>query len=120
MTKINQDFELYYGDNAQPTFSILNAAGAALDLSTVSEIDWLCHDKTGTVKITKNKSGGSVTFQTPPGTNGIIQVALVPNDTIVPGLYGWYWHSVRLTDGTGQLTVVEVGRLMVKKREKGV
>lgn len=119
MTASNQDFTLYRGDDAKPLFTIYDAAGVAIDISTVSEIQWLLHDDAGVVKLTKLKTTGGVTFVT-SGVNGQIYVVLNAADSNgSPGLDGWYWHSARITDSAGKLSVVEVGRLLVLVRERG-
>jgi hypothetical protein len=112
MTASNQNFTSYAGDDAEPIFTVTDGAGAAIDLSSVSDIEWIAYkDKSLAAALTKKKSISSgITFPN-AGTDGKIQVNISRTDTAA--LDGWYFHSVLITDGSGNKTIVEVGRWAV-------
>ena len=116
MTAFNQDFEMYQGDDQRPIFAVKDGAGAAINLSTASEIQWLLHDPAGVVKLTKLKTTAGVVFVT-TGTDGKIYIDILASESAL--LDGWYAHSARLTDAGGKLSVFEMGRMLVKVRSRG-
>lgn len=111
MATFNQDFITFAGDAVSPIFTVQNSAGAAVDISTVSQISWSAQrNLDDTAALTKTKSAGQITFVT-NGTDGKFQVALTVNDT--KGLSGWYEHTASITDAGGNVTTVAIGRMNV-------
>jgi hypothetical protein len=108
---LNQDFVTYSGDSITPVFTVLTAAGVAVDISTVTDITWTMRQEgSSTALITKTKSGAQITFVT-SGTDGKFQVAILAADTM--GLSGYYLHEASITDNTGKITTVSVGRMQI-------
>jgi hypothetical protein len=116
VTATNQNFEVYAGDDAAVVITVTNDAGTAIDLHDVQEIEWKAYDGAGATVLTRTKTGGDITFVT-SGTDGQISIALAAADT--DDLAGWYWHSARLTDASGNKSTFEQGRLLAKVRELG-
>lgn len=109
---INQDFVTYKGDSVTPVFTVLNASGVAVNISTVSQITWTAKlNETAAAALTKTKSGGSITFVT-TGADGKFQVAITGTDT--SGLTeGPYLHYASITDASANVTTVTIGRMSV-------
>jgi len=111
---VNQDFVTYVGDDVSPIFTVVDSTGAAVDISSVTEIVWICqHLDTGSAAVTLKKSTGGITFVT-TGTDGKFQVAIT--HTITATLAGFYIHEASITDATGNVTTVSVGRMQVGVR----
>lgn len=108
---VNQDFVTYKGDTVIPIFTVVDANGVAVDISGATQITWTCRlNIDGTPLITKTKTAGSITFVN-TGTDGKFQVSILPADT--SPLSGFYIHSAVITDGAGNVSTVEVGRVQV-------
>jgi hypothetical protein len=120
VTDINQDFNLYLGNDLSQVVAVFSDAAnsIALDLSGATEIEWILYDRLGVVKLTKKKSTGGITFVTPPGTNGQIAIAIARTDTASLTAW-WYSHRVRVTDGSGNISTVETGRALGVDDSKG-
>lgn len=112
MAALNQDFVTYSGDTVSPIFTVLNSSNVAIDISTVSEITWKLRpeDVDAAALVTKTKTAGQITFVT-DGTDGKFQVAITAADTAT--LSGYYLHEAQITDGSGNVTTVTVGRMQV-------
>ncbi len=109
--EINQDFVTYQGDAVAPVFTVRDADGTVVDISTVSEITWSARRNLDTAAVlTKTRSGGAITFVT-NGTNGQFQVAIATGDT--SAMAGFYVHQAKITDSTGNVTTVTVGRMQI-------
>lgn len=114
MTAVAQDFTLYLGNNAAPQFAVVDGNGAAIDLSSVEEITWVAQrTPSDPASITKTKTSGAITFVSPPGTgaDGKFQIAIAPSD--VAALSGSYFHYATITDSSGNVTTVGLGRLTI-------
>lgn len=117
MTAINQDVEVYAGDDESVEVTITDdATGSALDVSAASEIAWKLYDGWGTQVLSKTKTTGGIGFVT-DGTDGKIKIAIAGADT--SALAGWYFHAATVTDGSSNVSTVESGRLLVKNRALG-
>jgi hypothetical protein len=111
MTALLQDFVIYAGNDDQPVFAVQDQTGAAINISGVTEIVWTTQrDLQSSIVLTKKKSLGAITFVT-DGTDGKFQVALSKTDTAA--LTGFYLHTAAITDGSGNVTTVTLGRLQV-------
>lgn len=112
MTATEQNFDVYTGTNVLPQWTVLNAAGAAIDLSTVSDIAWQAAQVEGGIPVlSKLKSTGGITFVT-TGTDGRFQAVIAPSD--LAGLAGQYLYTAQITDASGNVSTVVVGRMNVK------
>lgn len=108
---VNQDFVTYKGDTVIPIFAVVDASGVAVDISSSAEILWECKlNLDGSALITKRKTTGGVSFVS-TGVDGRFQVAILPADT--SPLSGFYIHRAVITDGAGNVSTVEVGRVQV-------
>lgn len=111
--KFNQDFITFKGDDVAPIFTVEDSAGNPVDISTVSEIKWYFQltAEAGPIA-TRLKSLGQIAFTT-DGTNGQFQVDIPSSITDLATVDGWYQHLSSITDGTGRVTTVAVGRMQV-------
>lgn len=111
MAITNQDFILYAGDISSPVFLVKDSAGNAVNISTVTDIDWYCRrNLEEPIALTKSKSGGTISFVT-TGADGKFQVSITSTDTTT--LTGNYLHLASLTDGLGNVTTTTVGTMQV-------
>jgi hypothetical protein len=111
MTTSSQDFTIYAGDAANVIFTIKDGAGNAIDLSGVTEIEWNAQrDLQTAVVIDKTKTGGAITL-VGGGTGGQFKLALTSVDTAP--LSNYYIHQARITDSTGNVSTVTLGRMQV-------
>lgn len=108
---INQDFITYQGDSVIPIFTVVDASGVAVDISGATQIAWTCRLNLDTpAVITKLKTTGGISFVN-TGIDGKFQVSILPADT--SPLSGWYIHAGVITDGAGNVSTVEVGRMQI-------
>lgn len=111
MTALNQDFTTYAGDAAYPQFTVRNAAGVVIDISTVQEIAWSAsRDLASAPVLSKTMTGGGIQL-IGGGTRGIFQVNLAASDT--QPLTAYYTHQATITDASGNVTTVALGRMQV-------
>lgn len=107
----NQDFVTYQGDTVKPIFTVLDSAGNAVDISTVSDIGWSAkRGETDSAAVSKTKAAGQIAFVT-DGTDGKFQVTILAADTAA--MSGFYFHAATLTDASGEVTTVSAGRMQV-------
>lgn len=107
----NQDFITFVGDDVFPIFTVLDSAGAPVDISTVLQIEWYCQttaDSGTAADLTK--TAGDIVFVT-DGTDGKFQVNILA--AVTTTLNGFYQHVARITDASGYVTTVTVGRMQV-------
>src|SRR6266704_2825506 len=102
MTKQNQDFKTYAGDDALPEFYITGQGDLTLDISSIvspGDIIWQAQrDLQSAVVIEKKKSAGQIAF-TNDGTDGKFRVSIKAADTSV--LSGYYIHQAIIIDVHG-------------------
>lgn len=114
MTTTGQDFTIYAGDAANVIFTVTSdgtASGTPVDISSVTQITWIAQRNQGAAAVlTKTKTGGAITFVT-SGTDGKFQLALANADTT--GLTGFYLFLATITDNTGKISTVALGRMDV-------
>jgi hypothetical protein len=109
----NQDFETFAGNSVSPIFTVTNN-GVVVDISTVTDISWSMQlDAESAALVTKTKSAGQIVFVT-NGTDGKFKVNILGADTT--GKSGFYVHTATITDGSGNLTTVAIGRMQVAIR----
>lgn len=114
MTATSQDFTIYAGDDVTPIFTLTNASGAAIDISSVQEITWTVQrDLNSPVILTKLKSGGGVVFIT-DGTDGKFKAIATRTDTA--SLDDYYIHQATITDASGNVSTVATGRMQVGRK----
>lgn len=114
MTAISQDFTIYAGNDVTPIFSLTNAAGTPIDISSVTEITWTAQrDLSSAAVLTKLKSTGGIVFVT-DGTNGQFKVIISSGDTA--SLDDFYIHEATITDSSNKTSTVATGRLQVGRK----
>lgn len=109
--QFNQDFITFVGDDVFPIFTVQDSSGAAIDISTVTQITWYCQQTdAGGALATRTKTAGQITFVT-DGTDGKFQVDIPA--AITATLEGIYQHIASITDASGYITTVTVGQMRV-------
>lgn len=109
----DQNFTTYAGDDVFPVFTVVDGDGAAVNISTVTAIQWLVTDQDGTALVTRTKAAGQITFVT-TGADGQFQVAVPAS--VTSGLAGFYRHVAKITDSSGFVTTVTVGTISVEPK----
>ena len=91
--------------------TVLDDAGAVVDLSGLTEINWiLCRSATDArFKIEKALTGSGIELTDAP--NGIFTVSLA--DTETTDLVGRYYWEAQITDTAGAKTLVAYGTLEI-------
>lgn len=111
MTAVNQDFTMYAGDAAYPQFTTRDGSGNIIDISSIVEIVWtMQRDAKSAPVLSKAFSLGGVS-KINSGVGGIFQPNILTGET--SALTGYYIHRAALTDGSGNVTTVETGRVRV-------
>lgn len=111
MTKENQNFKTYAGDDALPEFAITGVDDLTLDISSVTEIIWQAQrDLETAVVLEKKMTALQITFPN-AGTDGKFRVALLAADTNL--LSGYYIHRAIIVDGHNNRSTVTLGRFQV-------
>ena len=111
MTSTDQDFTTYAGDDALPVFTIYDGDGATIDISTVTQIEWLAsRDADTAAVIDKLKSTGGIVL-VDGGTDGQFTPIILKTDTAA--LTGFYFHRAIITDESGDVSTVTLGRWKV-------
>ena len=111
MTAVNQDFTVYAGDAGYPQFTVRDASGNVIDISTSVQISWnAARDAKAAPVLTKTMTGGGVQL-VGGGTAGVFQVNLSSADTAA--LSGYYLHEAAITDFSGNISTVSLGRMQV-------
>lgn len=108
---LNQNFVVWAGDSSSPIFTVQDASGTAVNISTVIQITWTAsRTPGGTAVITKTKTGGGIAFVN-TGTDGKFQVQIDGTDTAA--LSGEYVHVATITDNANEITTVATGNLSI-------
>lgn len=105
-----QDFTTYAGDSVSPIYTVTNAAGTALDISTASAITWKAKRNSASAAVITKTLGTQIVL-VGGGTAGQYQVNLLSADTAP--LSGYYVYSTAITDSLGNVTTVATGRMRV-------
>lgn len=88
MGKINSSITIQAGEYRELDVAVQNSAGSAIDLSSVTAIDWaMASTDRSTPVLTKSYPGSGIRIDTP--ANGIFTVVLSGVDTrnLLPGNY---------------------------------
>src|SRR6516164_6851604 len=111
MPAFSQNFDTYPGDAILPIFTVQDQTGAPINISSVSDIQWIAQRAVGQpILFTKTKLPGGVNLIS-GGTTGQFQVNLIAADTMA--LSGVYLHQALLIDGTGNQSTVTIGQMTV-------
>lgn len=111
MTAAKQDFQSYAGDAANPIFTVRDGSNNPIDLSSVEEIEWFAQrDLQSSPVIDKLKSLNKIVFVT-DGTDGKFKVLIATGET--SGFAGFYVHRAKVTDSSGNVSTVTIGRWQV-------
>ena len=113
MSEKGQDFTVYIGRDSAPIFTVVNSAGAPVNLSTVLDIGWDCQldlEQGDDALISKLKSTGGISFVT-DGSDGQFKLNLVAAD--YAAMSGFYMHEAWLVNSDSTETEVATGRMRV-------
>ncbi len=113
MAKINQNFDLWAGEDKQVTITVLDVNGVALNI-TGATIKWGMVDSSNT-RVLQYSGSPDIVIATQSGaTKGQFTVGIKGNDTknFPPGPY---MHQAFLTDSLGEAEVVTEGQINLKR-----
>lgn len=100
----------FQGTHKRLHFTLTDQDGAALDITDVT-LSWqVSASAAGTVLLSKTTGGGGITIT--DAAAGQFRVALAPADTAA--LAGVYYWECRLTDLSGNVSVVAWGYLTIR------
>lgn len=108
---LNADFVTFPGDTVIPTFTVLDADGAAVNISTATAIAWIVRasDEDSAALATLTLAAGDIAL-VGGGTGGQFTVTI--DSSVTGSLNGAYQHLAQLTFPTGVVTAI-VGRMLV-------
>ncbi len=103
---------LFIGEDRSLEFTVVDAAGAAQDISGYA-LEWVMREAPNSTNaaITKTTGGGGITITDGPG--GVCSVAIEDTDTLSL-LPGRYFHTLRRTDD-GVETVLSFGEAVLQQ-----
>lgn len=108
---IGYDEPYYEGDTLQIVVTV-EEDGSAKDLTGATASWAMSSDPGESPELTDADSGVSAVLS--DAANGEITIEI--NDGTTEGLVGNWHHEVRLTDNSGQKSVVAVGRMAIEER----
>lgn len=111
MTKDNQNFRMYQGEDKLLEISVLDEDGNAKDI-TGATITWILATSpdAAAAEVTKSTGGSGVSITNAAG--GVFQVTLDGSDTT--SLEGNYWHEAEVEDTSGHDNTVTTGYITIK------
>lgn len=112
MTSENQNFEMYEGEDKTLTITVVDVAGAAVNL-TDATIKWqVKRNVDDTSPLIEKTTAGGITITDAEG--GVFTIALADTDTANLGGEG-YHHEAEVTDVSGNISTVTRGVMTIKK-----
>jgi hypothetical protein len=107
MAALNQDFEMFAGEDKQVNFTITDEKGDPVVLAN-SQAIWIMANilSTPVFKMTKTIASGGITIK-----DNVYQVFIDSEDTT--NINGKYKHELRMTNADGKETVVAVGQAVI-------
>lgn len=109
MTKVQQNFEMWSGDNKDVIYTVTNGTGASKDLTGTSVVWVLSEDpSSGSLVKRSTDSGSGITI-----AGCTFTVSLSPTDT--SSLAGLYYHESQVRDGTSDISTVAVGHVKINR-----
>lgn len=115
MTKIDQDFTMWQGEDVVITVPVTNGTGTPVSLTGATAVLWRVYDglKATTVALSKTLGSG-IALADSADTDDAVVITLDPADTesLSPGRY---YHECRVTDSGGDEQVIFVGDLILKQ-----
>jgi hypothetical protein len=118
MTKINQDFTMWQGEDLTLIVPI-TSAGAAVSLTGATAVRWFLFSgrsvtvSAPTASLTKTLGSG-ISLVNVSDTNDGVQITIDTNDTD-DLTHGIYYHECRVIDSANDEQVVFVGNMHLKK-----
>ena len=116
MTKLNQDFTMFQGEDKQIRVPVTDSDGDPVDMGSFTTVTWLLFtNKAATAAtLTKQTGGSGITVISINDTNDGVQILLETDDTHEVAK-GTYYHECRGIDGAGNEGVLFEGSLNLKQ-----
>ena len=109
MTKQNQDFTIWSGDDKVITVTVYDNDDVIVDI-TAATITWQLSQNVNSAALITKTVGSGIALSDP--TNGQFTVTLDPADTA--SLSGRYYHEAEITDSSGNVNTGLVGHATIK------
>jgi hypothetical protein len=110
MTTINQDFQLYAGDDRVLSCSVVDSTGAAQSLVGITSLIWTLRTAPGATALLTKGIGTGITVTNAAG--GLYTIALDTLNTAT--LSGRYYHKAVLTDSVADITTIMEGWVTIE------
>tara|TARA_R110002096_G_scaffold186882_7_gene366044 strand:+ start:73 stop:420 length:348 start_codon:yes stop_codon:yes gene_type:complete len=94
MANTNVFFSIFVGDDDNVNITVLDNAGAVVDISSATAIDWRMSADEFTAPVLTKTLGAGITVT--DGPNGVFQIAIASADTAALA-YGTFYQSSRVT-----------------------
>lgn len=111
MTKENQNFTMWSGDDKTLEVTVVDENGSVQDITGMT-IDWHLARKVTTSALVQKATGGSGIVIS-DGSAGVFQITLSAADT--DDLSGKYYHEAQVTDSSGNISTVTVGTITINR-----
>lgn len=110
MALTDQNDSMYAGDNKTLEFAVVDALGAALNI-TGAAIEWVAWD--GDIVVLRKTVGSGITITS--GSGGLFQVILTPTDTytLTPKAYQ---HGANVSIEAGAFETVSTGTMTIHRK----
>ena len=112
---INQDFDMYAGDDQNIGITIKDALGGNMNLTDVNAIQWIMKKYAlSSGSLIEKNVGSGVTILT--AASGEVRVELYSADTqsVTPGPY---YHEMRVKDSSNNISTVLTGTMTIYPTE---
>ena len=109
MTKQNQDFLMWSGDDKTITVTVYDNDDVVVDI-TGATITWELSLNVDSAALISKTVGSGITLSDP--TNGVFTITLDPTDT--DSLSGRYYHEAEITDSSGDISTALIGHATIK------
>lgn len=108
---VEQDFEMFSGDDFDIVVTVRDTAGVAKNLTGTTAVVWNLAKRAGGTALLSKTLGSGVVLTTP--LSGVLTITLAPADTA--GLAGPYYHEVQLVDAAAKKMTVLRGTATLLK-----
>lgn len=115
MTKIDQNFTMWQGEDVVITAPVTNAGGTAVSLAGATAALWRVYETVTASTVSLSKTLGSgIALVDSAGTDDAVQITIATGDTdsLDPGKY---YHECRVVDSSNKEQVIFVGSLILKR-----
>jgi hypothetical protein len=112
MAEVNQDFEMFRGDDATLVISVKNADGSPKNLTGSTAIRWaMSRSPSDDVALISKTLGSGVSYIDQIGGVFQVQIAAADTEDLSPRSY---YHEAEVTDASNRKSTVLIGTVAIK------